>query len=231
MPSKATERHDRAIRRASREGNYKDPARNLGTSMKSKRKRTNRLARDKAAKTKTPAIYEPEDNPIAVMRSRSERMAVMFFALQTSVELAAEEYGVHKDSIYRWFKEEGGLAEVRAYIAARVETSLHHTIDLFLQDLPRRLETLDDETYFDTFQALLNSAEKAGLFRDRGVGRGGKRVTGESGDSPEEPDGSGIHFHITAPPASDSSSAPTPTPTPDSSPPKAEDKNPSVFDE
>ena len=242
----ATKRRDKAIREASKKGTYVDPARHLGTSKKAVKKKARRLKADKARQVsnrKSPTkeemeaqpgteIYVPEDNPVAAIKSRAERMGIMFFALQTSIEQAAEEYAVAKDTIYRWFKEEGGLAEVRAFLASKVEASLHSTIDMFLKDMPRRLKGLDDEEYFDTFRTLLASAEKAGLFRDAppaSTAPSSRRQAGSSETSPEGTEGNGIHFHITQPPASEPTS---PAPKAKAGTPgEAPKENPSVFDD
>lgn len=242
-----TEEHDRAIRRASRAGTYQDPTRSRGTSKPARRrKRVRQLNRAKSSNLTSELLptksQEDEDasTEVATYYKSHERMGIMFFAIQTSVEEAAEVAGVTKDTIYRWFQEEGGIVQIKEYVQSKVEVSLHETIDLFLGELPNRLEGMSNKEYFSTFRELLHAGEKAGLFTKPAIQRGGKGggSSGSSGESPGDTEQPGIHFHLTSPPAPEEPKGPDsvkPSPTQTSTPEEAEAKEeapmPSVFDE
>ena len=248
-----TKDRDAAIRKKARKGGYRDPARDLGTSKKARRRKKARQHKngstspdarqvstgesDSPGEESLPVAIEDDEEDLAttVRYGPDERISIMLHALQTSVEEAAEKSSCTKDTIYRWFTEEGGIGPIREYVKSKAEVSLHETLDTFLGDLPRRLSGLDNEEYFETFRTLMESAEKAGLFGGAGMSRG-KTGGGSSENSPEGTDQQGIHFHLTAPAPSSETASPTPD-MPDMTSPgappeeEAESSNPSVFDE
>lgn len=248
-----TKDRDAAIRKKHRKGSYRDPARDRGTSKQAKRKaRRDKIKKDVRQVPTTSLVTEDDDYvPSDTRYQPHERMGIMFHALQTSIEEACEVSGVTHQTLYKWFREEGGVTEIKAYVQSKAEVSLHKMLDTFLGDLPRRLQDLDNEEYFETFRSMLSSAEKAGLFRNP-ASDVGKRGGGRSGESPEGTEGQGgIHFHITPPASSQETASPkdqdketasssntsspddTPAPTPpeDASEASPPEDLPSVFDD
>lgn len=207
-----TKSRDKKIR--NQPDNWRDPARDRASHLKlHKHKGPKRSKRPKTPRrgNKAVAIYEPKDYEERHYTD-AEKFGIMQAALSTSVEQAAKKYECSSFSIYRWFKEVGGIREVKEYVASRASIGLFKAIDLFVEDLDRRLEEASDEEYFETFRKLLTIARDAGLTVDGG----------RSGETPGEAQAGRITLNFgSSPPGSE----------PDENGKPKEEKHVSVFDE
>lgn len=188
--STATKRRDKKLRE--NQGEYVDPARYRGAK---KNKLFRKIKPSKLRKKEPPTdmqVYRPEEGESRTYTSQ-EKFGIMQVALATSVEEAATEFSCSTISIYKWFKEVGGIREIREYVSSKAGITLYKAITSFLEDLDRRLEEASEEEYFETFRKLLSVMRESGLSVN----------SGESERGPVHPQGTGITLNFN-PPGSDS---------------------------
>lgn len=187
--SAATKRRDRKLRE--NKGDYVDPARYRGAKKNKLFKKAKTIPKTKRSK-KEPftnlQVYRPEEGESKTYTSQ-EKFGIMQVALATSVEEAATEFHCSTISIYKWFKEVGGIREIREYVSSKAGITLYKAITTFLEDLDRRLEEASEEEYFETFRKLLSVMRESGLSVNQG----------ESDGNPGHPQGTGITLNFNPP--------------------------------
>lgn len=180
-----SERRDKAIRDSP---SYKDPVRkqrkrkrhvDSGSGRISRKERTSDLA------ASSPTATFP----------RHERMAIMLDAVGIGVPAAAKKYEMSSTTLYGWFREEGGLTEVREYVESRMEVSFHESLEAAFEELKLRMAGATDAQLFATLRKKLQTEAGAGGSRGRGK-------SGESGNPSEGAQVPGVSLIFNTPPAS-----------------------------
>ncbi len=87
--------------------------------------------------------------------SSAERMGIMMLAVQEGVPHTAEKFKMPERTIYSWFREEGGIAEVRAYVESKASASFMRAIDAACNEVVKRLANATDEQVMVTFRKML----------------------------------------------------------------------------
>src|SRR3990167_2432721 len=116
---------------------------------------------------------------------RHARLGLMFMALQSSVARVAKQYGIPSETLYSWFREEGGIQEIREYVASSAGVAFQRLVQLTCDELALRLKDSSSEELFSSFRKMLEVGERTGLVKAGSRGVGGGAVESES--SPEHP--------------------------------------------
>ena len=163
---------------------YVDPARGRKKHKTVRRVKQERKARERAKLAPLTEEEEREFEPRDPLLPPHQRQGIMFLALQKSVAVAAQECEVSEGTIYKWFKEEGGIEAIRGYVVSKAEVSFYKMLDATAQRLLDTIKDATPEELQERFLKMLETADRAGL----SVAGGRKGRRGESADSPEHPD-------------------------------------------
>lgn len=98
---------------------------------------------------------------VVVKRSRSytdrEKFAAMHTALEIGVARTVEITGVPQRTLYHWFSDEGGLAEVRSLVQAQTEQSLSSSIMAICRRVSDDVKEIELESLIGIVRTLIES--------------------------------------------------------------------------
>lgn len=175
--TKQSERRDAALR-AQPEG-YVDPARRRKPSRDVRT--ASRITRAARRARLAPLVQPPEsrgegEKGLTVV-PRHERLGIMFLALQHGVTAVSEQFNIPESTLYMWFREEGGIQEVREYVASRASVAFQRVIQAACDELSARMHDAPNDELFASFRKMI---EVGDTVRPRG-----RKGGGESERSPE----------------------------------------------
>lgn len=127
----------------------------------------------------------------AVTIPRHARLGIMFMALQSSIPQAAKLFKVPESTLYAWFREEGGIQEVREYVAEKANVSFQRLVQVMCDELSSRMEGAPNDELFASFRKMVEAGE--GMIKKR------KRAESESG--PEGAPAPSVVLQFSSPPA------------------------------
>jgi len=92
-----------------------------------------------------------------------ERLGTLFLALREGVVSASRTTKVPQRTIYQWFEDAGGVAEVRGFVSERAVVALSRAEAAVCEEVVRRAAMMGDNDLMITFRELLRvRAESAG---------------------------------------------------------------------
>lgn len=128
---------------------------------------------------------------------RHARLGIMFMALQEGVTPIAKRFEIPESTLYTWFREEGGIQEIREYVAETASVALQRLVQVTCDELQSRMLDAPTPELFETFRKMLEVGETSGLVRRRRGGSGSGSGS-ESGERPSPTPGIVLQFNTPA---------------------------------
>ena len=110
---------------------------------------------------------------------RPQRLGLMLLAVQHSVREVSKEYDVPEDTIYGWFRSEGGIIAVKEYVASAAQVSFSRLIASTCDELESRMRQAPTEELFTSFREMLRVQEQV-------LGVGKKQAESERSPGPAQ---------------------------------------------
>ena len=196
---------------------YVDPARKRLEKKKGRRFASTQLTehrRQKAARSHTKTPFTPEENTALDERislegttlPRHERLGIMFIAVSNGVSAASKQFDVPRQTIYHWFREEGGFEEINAYVESAARVGFNKLQTTLYEEIERRMQDASDEELFESFRKLMpgNAPQEAPLTKRQ------RRERGESDGSPVPTQVPGVTLVFNTPSLPEGEKAPPP---------------------